>query len=175
MPDVTLQVNGQTRHLVVEDRWSLADAIRECGLTGTHVGCEQGICGTCTVLLDGLPVRSCLLLAAQCGDAAITTIEAGDSDAFVATSAAAIVAENGLQCGFCTPGFVMLLAGLQHMGCAGDDEEKLREALSSCICRCTGYAGILRAARTVLRQRRDSDGGSNMMDIEPTQVSSEEQ
>lgn len=158
MPDVTLRLNGMTYCLVAEDRWSLADAIRECGLTGTHIGCEQGICGACTVLLDGEPVRSCLLLAAQCEDAAITTIESVDSDAVVAACAEALVAENGLQCGFCTAGFVMLLAGVRHMGYRCDDEGKLREVLSSSICRCTGYTGILQAARRALDQPGDSDG-----------------
>lgn len=151
MPELTLHANGQTHRVHVEDRWSLADVLREqCGLTGTHVGCEQGVCGACTVLLDGEPVRSCLMLAAQCGDAVITTIEAGDTDPFIAAAADALAEENGLQCGFCTPGFVMLLAGLQRMKYAPEDEQRVREVLSSCICRCTGYAGIIRGARKVL-------------------------
>jgi aerobic carbon-monoxide dehydrogenase small subunit len=151
MPKLTLHVNGRTHHLSIEDRWSLADVLRErCGLTGTHVGCEQGICGACTVLLNGEPVRSCLLLAAQCDDAAITTVEGGDTDPFIKAAADALVEENALQCGFCTPGFVMLLAGLQRMNYAAEDEQGLRDVLSSCICRCTGYAGIIRGARKML-------------------------
>jgi carbon-monoxide dehydrogenase small subunit len=154
MPEVTLHVNGRAYRLSVDARWSLADALRDrCGLTGTHVGCEQGVCGACTVLLNGQPVRSCLLLAAQCHEEAITTVEAGDADVFVAAAADALAAENASQCGFCTPGFVMLLAGLQRMQYAGEDEQGLREVLSSGICRCTGYAGIARAARTVLHGR----------------------
>lgn len=154
MPQLTLRVNGRTHRLSVEDRWSLADVLREqCGLTGTHVGCEQGACGACTVLLNGEPIRSCLLLAAQCSDAAITTVEAADIDPLVAAAADALVEENALQCGFCTPGFVMLLAGLQRMKMATEDEQELRDVLSSCICRCTGYAGILRSARRLLHEQ----------------------
>jgi carbon-monoxide dehydrogenase small subunit len=153
MRNVTLEVNGQAHPAEVEDRWSLADTLRDrLGLTGTHLGCEQGVCGACTVLLDSRPVRSCLLLAAQCEGARITTVEATDADAFVAAAQDALVKENALQCGFCTPGFVMLLAGLQHIQWSGDDDA-LKEALSACICRCTGYAGIIRAARRVLPSR----------------------
>jgi aerobic carbon-monoxide dehydrogenase small subunit len=157
MRNVTIEVNGQPRRAEVEDRWSLADALRDrLGLTGTHLGCEQGVCGACTVLLDGQPVRSCLLLAAQCETAQVTTVEGGESDAFVAAAQRALVEENALQCGFCTPGFVMLLAGLLHAGWSGDDEA-LKEALSASICRCTGYAGIIRAARKLLREHGGPD------------------
>ena len=152
MPEVTFRVNGQIHRTTVEDRWSLADTLRDrCGLTGTHLGCEQGVCGACTVLIEGLPVRSCLLLAAQCDDADITTVEGRDIDSFVRAVQDALVEENALQCGFCTPGFVMLLAGLLHLKWSGD-EEALNSALSSCICRCTGYSGIIRAAKRVLRE-----------------------
>ena len=155
MPEIALQVNGITYRADVEDRWSLADTLRDhCGLTGTHLGCEHGVCGACTVLLNGQPVRSCLLLAAQCEEAAVTTVEAGESDAFVAAARDALVEENALQCGFCTPGFVMLVAGLLHLGWSGD-EEALTEALSANICRCTGYAGIIRASRRILPEPAD--------------------
>lgn len=148
MPEVTLRVNGLLHQADIEDRWSLADTLRErLGLTATHLGCEQGVCGACTVLLDGRPVRSCLLLAAQCDGADITTAEA-DND-IMAAARDALVAENALQCGFCTPGFVALIAGLRHLQWSGDEQE-LADALSASICRCTGYGGIIRAAAQVL-------------------------
>lgn len=149
---VTIRVNGEAYDVVVEDRWSLADTLRDqLGLTGTHLGCEQGVCGACTVLLDGQPVRACLLLAAQCDGAEVTTAEA-DDDEFVSEARSRLVAENGLQCGFCTPGFVALVAGLRRLEWSGTEAE-LAEVLSASVCRCTGYTGIIRAAAQVLDVR----------------------
>ena len=111
--EITVSVNGVRYKRRVESRLLLSDFIRhDVALAGTHVGCEHGVCGACTILLDGQPVRSCLLLAAQCETAQVTTVEGGESDAFVAAAQRALVEENALQCGFCTPGFVLLLAGL---------------------------------------------------------------
>jgi carbon-monoxide dehydrogenase small subunit len=139
----TLTVNGRPYELDVEPRRTLADALREdCGLTGTHLGCEHGVCGACTVLVDGEAVRSCLMFAVQCEGAEIRTVEGLAQhplqDAFSA--------EHALQCGFCTPGFLMLAAGaLETDPGVARDPERLRELLTSNLCRCTGYEAIRRA------------------------------
>jgi len=159
---VDLTVDGRPHHLDVEPRLTLADALRDrCGATGVHLGCEQGACGACTVLLDGEPVRSCLLFAVQCDGSTVTTvagIAGGASGAGIAGGAgegdlhpvqAALARHAGLQCGFCTPGFVVLLADAVDRRQALTDAE-VRELVSSNICRCTGYEGILAAAREVL-------------------------
>jgi aerobic carbon-monoxide dehydrogenase small subunit len=143
-----LTVNGRSHELDVEPRRTLADALREdCGLTGTHLGCEHGVCGACTVLVDGVAVRSCLMFAVQCDGAEIRTVEglAGD-DGSDHPLQAAFSAEHALQCGFCTPGFLMLTVGALESdpGVAGDPE-RLRELLTSNLCRCTGYEAIRRA------------------------------
>jgi carbon-monoxide dehydrogenase small subunit len=140
----TLTVNGQRYELEVEARRTLADALREdCGLTGTHLGCEHGVCGACTVLVNGDAVRSCLMFAVQCDAAEIRTVEGlgGHHPLQVAFSA-----EHALQCGYCTPGFLMLAAGaLEDDPTLSDDPERLRELLTSNLCRCTGYEAIRRA------------------------------
>jgi carbon-monoxide dehydrogenase small subunit len=140
----TLTVNGQRYDLEVEARRTLADALREdCGLTGTHLGCEHGVCGACTVLVNGDAVRSCLMFAVQCDGAAIRTVEGLGGDHPLQ---AAFSAEHALQCGFCTPGFLMLAAGaLEGDPTLSDDPERLRELLTSNLCRCTGYEAIRRA------------------------------
>ncbi|MFI6077202.1 (2Fe-2S)-binding protein [Actinoplanes sp. NPDC051343] len=140
----TLTVNGQRYDLEVEARRTLADALREdCGLTGTHLGCEHGVCGACTVLVNGDAVRSCLMFAVQCDGAAIRTVEGLGGDHPLQT---AFSAEHALQCGFCTPGFLMLAAGaLEDDPTLSDDPERLRELLTSNLCRCTGYEAIRRA------------------------------
>ncbi len=152
---VVLRVNGTDHRVSAEPRRTLADTLREdCGLTGTHLGCEHGVCGACTVLLDGEPVRSCLLFAVQAQGAEIRTVEglAGD-DGTLHPLQEAFWRHHGLQCGFCTPGFLMLSAGvLETRPDIGDDE--LREALSSNLCRCTGYQTIVEAVRSV----RDAAG-----------------
>ncbi len=145
---IELEVNGKKRELNIEPRRTLADALREdLGLTGTHLGCEHGVCGACTVILDGKAVRSCLMFAAQCGGREVRTVESlAADDGTPHPLQAAFVAEHGLQCGFCTPGFLMLVtAALEGDPDIVEDEERLRELLTSNLCRCTGYEGIRRA------------------------------
>jgi len=145
---VTLRVNGEDRRVVVEPRKTLADTLREnCGLTGTHLGCEHGVCGACTVLLDGAAVRSCLLFAVQAEGAEVTTIEGlSPSDGSLSPVQEAFRQCHGLQCGFCTPGFVVSATAFlrEH---PRPTEVELREGLSGNLCRCTGYQGILAAVR----------------------------
>lgn len=146
---IELTVNSKRETLEVEPRWTLADVLRtQCHLTGTHLGCEQGICGACTVLLDGDPVRSCLVYAIQCQDARIETIEGLTASGAVNDLAAAFSKHHGLQCGFCTPGFVVLAAGILNRTPQISDQE-LTDALSSNLCRCTGYYGIIEAVKSV--------------------------
>ena len=152
--EVTLSINGRDYPLRLEPRRTLLDAIRdECGLTGTHMGCEHGVCGACTVLLDGQPIRACLMFAVQAEGAAIRTIEglaAGDA---LNPVQRAFIAHHGVQCGFCTPGFLMLATGvLAREPDISDDE--LREVLSSNLCRCTGYQNIVTAVRAALAELR---------------------
>jgi carbon-monoxide dehydrogenase small subunit len=145
---IELDVNGETHKVIVEDRMTLADAIREqCHLTGTHLACEHGVCGACTVLLDGEAVRSCLMFAVQAVGSQITTIEGlTPNDGTLSTVQEAFREAHGLQCGFCTPGFVVSLTAYLEEADDPTDQE-LREALSGNLCRCTGYQGIIRAAR----------------------------
>jgi carbon-monoxide dehydrogenase small subunit len=143
--DVAFIVNGEARTVSVEPRRTLGDALREdCGLTGTHLGCEHGICGACTVLVDDTPVRSCLMFAVQAEGARIRTVEGlADGDKLHPLQQA-FWDHHGLQCGFCTPGFLMLAVGvLEKQPDIGEAE--LRGALSSNLCRCTGYQNILKS------------------------------
>jgi len=145
---VRLRVNGRDCMEVVPPRLLLSDFLRErLGLTGTHVGCEHGVCGACTVLLDGEPVRSCLLLAVQADGAAITTVEglAPDGERLHPLQEA-FRQEHGLQCGFCTPGVLMTTTALLNENHSPSRDE-IREALSANLCRCTGYQTIVRAVR----------------------------
>ena len=155
--DVTLSVNGRSYALRLEPRRTLLDAIRdECGLTGTHAGCEHGACGACTVLLDGEPIRACLMFAVQAQGAAIRTVEGLATGEALHAVQRAFIMHHGVQCGFCTPGFLMLATGvLEREHDIGDGE--LRELLSSNLCRCTGYQGIVAAVRSALAELR---GGS---------------
>jgi aerobic carbon-monoxide dehydrogenase small subunit len=148
VPEVEVNVNGEQRRAVVEARKTLADFVREdCGLTGTHLGCEHGVCGACTVLLDGEAVRSCLLLAIQAAGAEVTTVEGiGGADGALSPVQEAFRAEHGLQCGFCTPGFVVSVTALLREN-PDPTETDIREALSGNLCRCTGYQGIVRAVQ----------------------------
>jgi carbon-monoxide dehydrogenase small subunit len=145
---VTVRVNGRDRPAVVEPRLTLADFLRSrCRLTGTHLGCEHGVCGACTVLLDGEAVRSCLVFAVQADGAEVTTIEGiAGPDGQLSPVQAALRDCHGLQCGFCTPGIVVSLTAYLRDHPDPSDEE-IREALSGNLCRCTGYQGILKAAR----------------------------
>jgi len=150
--EVTLSINGRDYPLRLEPRRTLLDVIREeCGLTGTHMGCEHGVCGACTVLLDGQPIRACLMFAVQAEGAAIRTIEglaAGDA---LNPVQRAFIAHHGVQCGFCTPGFLMLATGVLARDPDISDDE-LREVLSSNLCRCTGYQNIVAAVRAAVAE-----------------------
>ncbi|HEY7137140.1 MAG TPA: (2Fe-2S)-binding protein [Acidimicrobiia bacterium] len=145
---VTTTVNGVARRALVEPRKTLADFLREdCALTGTHLGCEHGVCGACTVLVDGAAVRSCLMFAVQAESADVTTIEGLSSDdGELSTVQAAFREAHGLQCGFCTPGFVVSVTAFlrDHPDPTLDE---IREGLSGNLCRCTGYQGIIRAVQ----------------------------
>jgi len=140
---VTMRVNGEQRSATVEPRLTLADFLRErCHLTGTHLGCEHGVCGACTVLVDGAAVRSCLMFAVQAEDAEVTTIEGiGSPDGELSTVQAAFRDCHGLQCGYCTPGFVISVTALLRDN-PHPEEHEIREGLSGNLCRCTGYQGI---------------------------------
>ena len=149
MPDIPIEltVNGEARRAAVEPRKTLADFLREdLQLTGTHLGCEHGVCGACTVILDGRAVRSCLVFAVQTRGAEITTVEGLAPDGELSPVQAAFQAEHGLQCGFCTPGFVVSATALLERNPDPSDQE-IREGLAGNLCRCTGYQGILRAVR----------------------------
>ena len=152
--NVTLRVNGSMHDIAVEARRNLADALRDdCGLTGTHVGCEHGVCGACTVLVDGKPVRSCLMFAVQAEGKAIRTVEGLVNGDTLHPMQQAFWEHHGLQCGFCTPGFLMLAVGALEAEPNMDDQQ-LREVLSSNLCRCTGYQNILKAVRAAAIQMR---------------------
>jgi carbon-monoxide dehydrogenase small subunit len=144
---VTVSVNSEVRHGVVEPRRTLADFLRDdCRLTGTHLGCEHGVCGACTVLLDGRAVRSCLVLAVQTDGREVTTVEGmSDGDGLTPVQEA-FRAEHGLQCGFCTPGFIVSVTAMLADNPSPTDQQ-IREGLSGNLCRCTGYQGIIRAVR----------------------------
>ena len=148
MTEVRFTVNGVAQCVTVEPRLTLADMLREaCSLTGTHLGCEHGVCGACTVLMDGLPVRGCLVFGVQAEGADIRTVEGlAAPDGTLNALQRAFQAHHGLQCGFCTPGFLMLATWLLERE-EGVDEPALRETLASNLCRCTGYQNILGAVR----------------------------
>ncbi len=153
---IRVTVNGQRYERTVEPRLTLADFLRESlGLTGTHVGCEHGVCGACTVLHDGQPVRSCLLLAVQLDGASLTTIEGvADGDTLHPVQQA-FWDHHGLQCGFCTPGIVLVAKALLEENPRPTDAE-IREAISGNLCRCTGYHFIVQAIRAAADSRTSS-------------------
>jgi len=144
---VTMEVNGRTEEVFTEPRTLLSDVLRaELDLTGTHVACEHGVCGACTVLVDGVAVRSCLMFGVQADGASVTTVEGLTPDDGLSPVQAAMRDCHALQCGFCTPGIVVsLTAYLESRPHPTDDD--LKEALSGNLCRCTGYQGIIAAAR----------------------------
>jgi carbon-monoxide dehydrogenase small subunit len=146
--DIALTVNGAQHRGRVEDRRTLADFLREdCRLTGTHLGCEHGVCGACTVLLDGDAVRSCLVFAVQADGAQVTTVEGLDgADGELSPVQEAFRAEHGLQCGFCTPGFVVSVTAFLRDHPDPSDAE-IADGLSGNLCRCTGYQGIVAAVK----------------------------
>ncbi|HYS48709.1 MAG TPA: (2Fe-2S)-binding protein [Xanthobacteraceae bacterium] len=152
--DITLTINGRRYPLSVEPRRTLADAIREnCGQTGTHLGCEHGVCGACTVLLDGEPVRSCLMFAVQAEGREIRTVEGLAAGGELHPLQRAFIEHHGLQCGFCTPGFLMLAAGVLEREPDISDADLL-DVLSSNLCRCTGYQNIIKAVRAAAAEMR---------------------
>ena len=152
--EVEVRVNGVARKVTIEPRLTLADFLRErCGLTGTHLGCEHGVCGACTVVLDGAAVRSCLVFAVQADGAEVTTVEGLAPEGDLTPVQAAFRDHHGLQCGFCTPGFVVsVTAFLRDNPDPSDDE--IRAGLSGNLCRCTGYQGILVAIRSAAEAMR---------------------
>ncbi len=152
MKPINLVVNGRPCSSLAEPRQHLADFLREnLLLTGTHLGCEQGACGACTVLLDGQPVRSCIVYAVSCDGSQVRTIEGLDDDPVMTKLRAAMSRHHGLQCGFCTPG--MMLTGRDIVTRLPQaDERRIREELSGNLCRCTGYVGIVNAIASVLKE-----------------------
>jgi carbon-monoxide dehydrogenase small subunit len=154
MKRIALTVNGKPVEADVEPRTHLADFLRESqGLTGTNLGCEHGVCGACTIEIDGAPARSCIAFAAACDGAIVRTIEAFDDDPVMAELRAAFTAEHALQCGYCTPGMLITARDIV-MRLPDADEARIRKELSGNLCRCTGYMGIVRAIRRVLGARR---------------------
>ena len=151
---VRFEVNGNSVSVDVEPRMTLADCLRHVlRLTGTHVGCEHGVCGACTVLVDGAPVRSCLMFAVQAAGKAIRTVEGLASGEELSVLQRAFMEHHGLQCGFCTPGFLMLVTGvLEREPDIGDDH--LIDVLASNLCRCTGYQNIVKAVRAAVQELR---------------------
>ena len=155
----TLRVNGRDRQVDVEPRTSLLDALRdECGLPGTHAGCEHGVCGACTVLLDGIPIRSCLMLAVQAeGAGEITTIEGvAPAPGELSILQDAFIEAHGMQCGYCTPGMILTA----HALLAGNPEpkrEQVVKAISANLCRCTGYGQIIEAILLAAERMRGAN------------------
>jgi carbon-monoxide dehydrogenase small subunit len=156
---VTIVVNDQTHELLVESRKTLADVLRQdLGLTGTHLGCEHGICGACTVLVDGQPVRSCLVFGVQADGHEVRTVESLADGDRLNDLQQAFSKHHGLQCGFCTPGFLMLAEAYLATD-PEPDREQVREVVSANLCRCTGYQGIVDAVCEVAESRRRAGHG----------------
>jgi carbon-monoxide dehydrogenase small subunit len=145
--EIKITINGTYYAVTVEPRRTLVDVIRDdCGLTGTHIGCEHGVCGACTILLDGEPMRSCLMFAVQAHGRSIRTVEGLQQGERLHPMQEAFIRHHGLQCGFCTPGFLMLAVGVLEKRPDLSDEE-LIDILASNLCRCTGYENIIKAVR----------------------------
>jgi aerobic-type carbon monoxide dehydrogenase small subunit (CoxS/CutS family) len=158
MHQITLRVNGRHHELTVEARRTLADMLRhDLGYTGTHLGCEHGICGACTVILDGQPARACLVFGVQADGAEVRTVEGLADGDRLSDLQQAFSDHHALQCGFCTPGFLMLIEA--YLADTGTDagelaEQQARELVASNLCRCTGYQGIVEAVVATARARR---------------------
>jgi carbon-monoxide dehydrogenase small subunit len=151
---ITLAINGRDYDIAVEARRTLVDAIREdCGQTGTHIGCEHGVCGACTIILDGEPVRSCLMFAVQADGKKIRTVEGLADGEKLHPMQQAFMDHHALQCGFCTPGFLMLAVSVLERE-PDISDEGLIDVLSSNLCRCTGYQNIIKAVRAVAQDMR---------------------
>jgi aerobic carbon-monoxide dehydrogenase small subunit len=154
MSKVNLTVNGGALSAEVEPRTHLADLLREThNLTGTHIGCEHGVCGACTLLVDGAPIRSCITLAVACENANVTTIEGLDEDEIARELRAAFTANHALQCGYCTPGMIVSARDVV-LRMEAPSEHDIRVEMSGNLCRCTGYVGIVRAIQSVIADRR---------------------
>jgi carbon-monoxide dehydrogenase small subunit len=152
--DITLTINGRDYPIRVEPRRTLVDAIRDdCGQTGTHIGCEHGVCGSCTILVDGEPMRSCLMFAVQAQGKKLRTVEGLADGDVLHPLQRAFIEHHGLQCGFCTPGFLMLAAGVLEREPDINDQDLL-DVLSSNLCRCTGYQNIIKAVRAAADEMR---------------------
>jgi aerobic carbon-monoxide dehydrogenase small subunit len=158
---VSLTVNGTRYEAEVEARWLLSDVLRHVlGLTGTHVGCEHGVCGCCTVLIDGKPARSCLTFAVTVAGAEITTVEGLESKGGLHPLQESFRRHHGLQCGFCTPGFLMLALSIYEQ--AGDmSDDEIRKAISGQLCRCTGYQGIVESIRGASEVEAERSAGAD--------------
>jgi aerobic carbon-monoxide dehydrogenase small subunit len=151
---VELTINGQTRSAAVTPRTLLSDYIRDhLGLKGTNIGCEHGYCGACTVLMDGTPVRSCLVLAPQADGSAITTVEGLGNDGELSPLQQAFQQAHGLQCGYCTPGLLVTATALLEDTDGPLTDDQIREAIAGNICRCTGYVHIVDAIRSAAESR----------------------
>src|SRR2546429_7264940 len=171
---IWVRVNGVERKAEVETRWLLSDVLRHnLGLKGTHVGCEHGVCGACTVIFNGAPIRSCLMLAVQSDGGEILTVEGlAADDGTLHALQQAFQDQHGLQCGFCTPGFLMAIYALLEDNPHNDlSDEEIREAIAGNLCRCTGYQGIVAAVQQVLDERagrgqqqadKSADAGTQM-------------
>ena len=153
-----ITVNGKSHARVVEARLTLADFLRyELGLTGTHLGCEHGVCGACTVLVDGRTARACLMFAVQANGSEVTTVEGLTPDDGLSVLQQAFMDNHGLQCGFCTPGMLITLTELLRDN-PDPTEHEVRDALTGNLCRCTGYAGIVKAALDAAQRLRGGSG-----------------
>ena len=153
---ISLTVNGETRDVDTEPREHLADLLRgRLMLTGTHIGCEHGVCGACTIEIDGVPARSCITHAGSCDGATVRTIEGFGDDEVMAALREAFTREHALQCGYCTPGMLVACRDIV-LRLPEADEARVREELAGNLCRCTGYRGIVRAVLSVLAARRQS-------------------
>ena len=154
MKAITMEVNGEQVSTTVRPRTHLADLLREeLRLTGTHLGCEHGVCGACTLEIDGAPARSCITLAVACDGARIRTIEGFDEDRVMQSLRSAFNEHHALQCGYCTPGMLITARDIV-LRLPDADEARIRAELAGNLCRCTGYVGIVRAIASVIATRR---------------------